>query len=175
MILKKMNKRGDVTDYITFLIIIFFLAVSLLVAAFVNNVMKEVITGTDINNTDVAEEAVNQIDNIIENTTDNGFTVIFAFLIIGMLVSSFLVRVHPVFIFLYIIFLAVSIFVAIPLANTYQLLVNNPAFASVGQYQIKTTWFLEHITKILLGVGAMTMIVTFGKLLGRNPSGGGDI
>jgi len=172
MKIKKMNKKGDVTDYITFLIIIFFLAISFLVAALVNSEMRNVITNTDINNTDVASEAVSQIDNIIENTTDNGFTLIFAFLIIGMVVSSFLVRVHPIFIFLYIIFLAVSLFVAIPLANTYQLLVNNPALASVGEHQIKTTWFMQHIAKILLGVGALTIIVTFGKLMNRDPTGG---
>ena len=172
MEIRKLNKRGDVTDYITFLILIFFLAVSFLIAAFVNYHIKDIITTTDINNTDVAVDAANQIDNIIENTTDNAFVAIFAFLIIGMIVSSFLVRIHPIFIFLYIIFLSISLFVLLPLANTYQLLVSNPTLQVVGQYQTKTTWIMEHLAKIVLGVGALTMMVTFGKLMNRSPGGG---
>jgi len=160
------NKRGDVSDIITFMVIIFFLAIALLVTAFAVNEMKEVITGSDLNKTNVATSSTDHMDQMISTTIQYGYISIFAFLIIGMLISAFMVRIHPVFLFIYIIFLAISIFIGVPLANTYQKVSEVDALSAIASQQTLIEWTMQYMPFILLGVGALSMIVTFGKLIG---------
>ena len=174
--LRRNNKRGDASDIITFLIIIFFLAVSLLVAVFVNDILaNDVIRGTQLNSTTVATDAAAQIDTITTKTVQRTFVMILAFLIIGMMVSSFMIRVHPIFLFLYIFILGITIFTAVPLANTYQMLIENTTLATIANQQTMTNWIMEHIVAILLGVGALSMIVLFGKFKNSTPGGSSDL
>jgi len=79
------------------------------------------------------------------------------------LVSSFLVRVHLIFIFIYIITLLCSILTSVYLANAYAMVVANGQLAALASNFATITWMMEHITKILLAVGAMSMIIIFGK------------
>ena len=158
------NKRGDVTDIITFLIIVFFLATSFLVVGFTNDKLKDVITDTDINDSIYSQSYTDAMDNITTNTLQNGFVAIFAFLIIGMMVSSFMVKIHPIFLFMYVIFLAIASFVAVPLANAYQMLMNAETIATVAGQQTTINWIMEHLVLITVGAGVISMIVTFAKL-----------
>lgn len=161
---KIQNKKGDVSDIITFMIIIFFLGVAFIVVAFVNDKFYDVVNDTELNETTVAPYVLTHLNNMTTITIQRGFVAIFAFLIIGMMLSSFLVRIHPIFIFMYIIFLAVSVFSVIPLANAYQLLINADALSEVASQQTMITWIMQHIVMIILGVGALSIIITFAKL-----------
>ena len=168
------NKKGDVTDYITFIIIIFFLAVSFLIVSFANDEISTMIKTTEFNDTAVGVKAAAQIDLMTSTIVQRGFVMFLAFLIIGMMVSSFMVRISPVFLFMYIIFLAVSIFVAFPLANAYQLLIETSALSSIASQQTMTNWVMQHFAQILLGVGGLSIIITFGKLVSGAPLGAGS-
>jgi len=161
------RKRGDPTDIVLFLVILFFLAVSIVIALFVNNIiLEDVISGTVLNSSSAYESINDSFTNVNELGVQRTFIFIFALLIIGILVSSFLIRVHPVFIFLYIIMLAVTIFVSIFLANSYATLVENPLFVEIASNYEMMTWVMQHIVKILIGVGALSMIIIFGKIGG---------
>lgn len=160
------NKKGDASNYITFVIIVFFLAVSLLITAFMNDQIYEAINTTELNDTSVSPNVLTQLDLMTTSTIQNGFVAIFAFLIIGMMVSSFMVRIHPIWLFIYIIFLAITLFTAMPLANAYQLLMNNEALSSVADQQNMINWIMENLVMITLGAGALSLIVTFAKLSG---------
>ncbi len=81
-----------------------------------------------------------------------------------------MVRVHPVFLFIYIITLIVAIFVAMYLGNAYELVVSNGQLATIADNYAMMTWVMEHITLILLGVGALSMIIIFGKVGGGGSS-----
>lgn len=173
--MKNINrKKGDASDIITFLVIVFFLAVSFLVVAFANNEISDVIKTTKLNSTNVSTSASDQIDTITTKTIQRSFVFIVAMLIIGMLISSFMVSVHPIFIFIYIFVLAVSIFSAVPLANTYEMLLNNALLSSIASQQTMMNWIMEKLVWVMLGVGALTMIVLFGKLRGNTGFSGGS-
>jgi len=163
------NKRGDVTEYILVPVILFFIAISFLVVALVNDQLKGVITDTALNETDIAGTITNQMDTITQTTIPNAFIVFFGFIALGMMVSAFLIRIHPVFMFLYIIFLAVSVFLTIFLANGYYEVASNDVFADIIDYQSPITWIWSHIVIIELALGALSMIITFGKLFGGTP------
>ena len=168
------NKKGDVTDYITWMVVIFFLAVSFLIVAFANDKLKGVVEDTALNETSIASDIVEDMDRITTTTVQNGFAAVAGILILGMMISAFMVRIHPVFLFMYIVFLAVSIFVCVPLANAYQLLTEAETLATIAAQQTIINWFMEHLIMITLGVGVLSMIVTFAKL-GAGGTNVGDI
>jgi len=160
------NKRGDVSDIITFIIIVFFLAVSFLVVTFANDKISDTIKESALNDTADAETFTSSIDRMTTTSVQRGFVAIFAFLIIGMMASSFLVKIHPVFLFMYIIFLAIAMFVCVPLANTYEILMNANAITGVASQQTMINWIMEHFVIITLGTGALSMIFALAKLTG---------
>jgi len=167
--LRKLEKKGDPTDIFLFLIIMFFIAISFVVVIFTNTKIHEIISTTALNESDAYSSIDAGFTNINDFIIQRGFTLFFAILIIGILVSSFLIRVHPVFIFIYIITLIASILTSVYLANAYAMVVANGQLALLADKFGTITWFMKHITKILLAVGAMSMIIIFGKI------GGGDI
>ena len=169
--LRKLEKKGDPTDIFLFLVIIFFIAISFVVVLFANNKIQGIISTTALNQSDAYESINASFTNINQFVVQRGFTLFFAVLIIGILVSSFLIRVHPIFIFIYIITLLASILTSVYLANAYAMVVANGQLASLASSFGTITWVMEHITKILLAVGAMSMIIIFGKMGGGDTTG----
>jgi uncharacterized membrane protein YphA (DoxX/SURF4 family) len=160
------QKRADPTDILLLLVLLFFLAVSFVVAGFMNSKIQDVISNTALNSSSAYESINDSFNNINTTGVQRGFVLFFALLVIGIMVSSFMIRVHPVFIFIYIITLVVAIFLAIYLANTYAMLQDNPLFAELSANNTLITWTMQHIIKILIGVGALSMIIIFGKVGG---------
>jgi hypothetical protein len=162
--------KGDPTDITLLLVMLFFLAISFVVAIYTNTILQSVISTTVLNES----AAFTSIDSAFENVNvygvQRGFVIFFGFLVIGILVSSFLIRVHPVFIFIYIITLGMAIFTSIYLANTYQMVAENAAFAAITANFASITFVMQHIGKILLGVGALSMVIIFGKIGGGGNS-----
>lgn len=168
------KRKGDPTDMLLFLIIVFFLAVSLAVVLFANGKIQEVISTTVLNSTEAYASINDAFTTINEYTAQRGFTLFFGILIIGIIVSSFLVKVHPVFIFIYIITLGITILTSVYLANAYAMVVANGQLATIADNYAMMTFVMQNIGKILLGVGALSMIVIFGKI-GGGSTGPGDI
>ena len=166
-----LRKKGDPTDIFLFLVIMFFIAISFVVAIFTNSKIHEIIATTALNESDAFASIDASFTNINSFVVQRGFTLFFAVLIIGILVSSFLVRVHPIFIFIYIITLIASILTSVYLANAYAMVVANGQFAALSSNFATITWMMQHITKILLAVGAMSMIIIFGKIGGGDTTG----
>ena len=163
------KRKGDPTDILLFLIIVFFLAISLVVVLYANSKIAEIIDTTVLNESEAYSSIHDSFTTINEYTAQRGFTLFFGILIIGIIVSSFLVRVHPVFIFIYIIILAVTILTSVYLANAYAMMVANDQLATISENYGMMTFIMQNIVKILLAVGALSMIVIFGKI------GGGDV
>ena len=170
MNLKPIRKKGDPTDITLLLIMLFFLAVSFVVVIFVNTKIQDVITETPLNDTSTSSSIVSAFENVNTYTVQRGFVLFFSLLVIAILASSFLIRVHPIFIFIYIFTLAFAIFIAVFLANTYEAVATNAAFASLTSSTTMITWIMQHIIEIMVAVGALSMIIIFGKVIG---GGGG--
>lgn len=157
------NKRGDVSDGIIFIVIIFFLAVSFLVGAFVNSKFQSIVQTTVLNQSTASQDIIDGLDRLTTSGIQRGFVMVFAFLIIGMMLSSFLVRVHPAWIFIYILTMGFAILITVPLANAYAALANAEAIRSVAEQQTMITYIMQHSVKILIGALALSMIILFAK------------
>lgn len=158
------NKKGQATNIILFLIVIFFLAVSLVTVIFVNDKIADVIKTTALNQTNVSSEITDSMDIINSDVVDNTFAFVGAILIIGMMISAFLSDRHPAWFFLYIIVLAISIFSAAPLANMYQAVIENPAFAaSVASNQVAINYFMNNYIKIIIVSSILSITIALTK------------
>lgn len=61
------------------------------------------------------------------------------------------------------------------LTNLYQAIIENAQFASIAANYPMITFIMQHSIKILIAVGALTMIVTFAKLSSPQTSIGGEL
>jgi len=165
-----LKRKGDPTDMILLLVMVFFLVISFVVALYTNEKVHDIISTTALNQSDAYSSIDSAFTTINEFTVQRGFLLFFGILIIGILVSSYMIRVHPIFMFIYIITLIVAIFVAMYLGNAYELVVSNGQLATIADNYAMMTWVMEHITLILLGVGALSMIIIFGKIGGGGSS-----
>jgi hypothetical protein len=164
------RKKGDPTDIILLLVMVFFLVISFVVTIYVNEKVHFVISTTVLNTTTAYKQIDSAFIQINEFTVQRGFVLFFAILIIGIMVSSFMIRVHPIFIFIYIITLGMAIFTSIYLANAYELVVTNGQLAAISENYAMMTYIMQHIAIILLAVGALSMIIIFGKVGGGGTS-----
>ena len=159
------SKKADATDGLMMMITLFFLAVSLLIVGFANSKISNIISTTDgLNSTTTATSAVTQLDLITSTYIQKGFAILFAFLCIGSLLTSFLVRVHPAFFFIYIITTGVMVILGAILGNVYNTLINNETLIDVASQQTMTNWIMTHIVVIMLAVVAISLIVLFAKV-----------
>ena len=168
------TKKGDVTDMVIFLITIFILAIGLFVMAFVVPSITQGLKATALNESAEGSDAIQELENFGTVGIQRGFFLVFIGLIISTLITSFLVRVHPIFLFLYIIFLGIAVFLGTYLGNAYEELISNPALASILVEQTLINIVMSNIIWILIGVGALSMIIVFSKFssLGRSGIGG---
>lgn len=162
------HKKGDVTEGLTFVVIIFFLAVSLLVSGFVITKIKLAVEDTALSNSTSAPDIIDGLDNLSTTGVQRAFVFLFAFLIVAMMMTAFLVRVHPAWLFLYVIFMAISVILAVLVSNTYSALINTEALRDYAATQTQITWVMTHSVKIVIGAVALSLIILFAK----PPAGG---
>ena len=176
--MRKIGRKGDASDPLIFLVVIFFLAVAFIATIFVNTQMAEIVSTSKLNESAAFSSIDSAFDNINKNAVDRGFALIFTLMIIFVFASGFLVRIHPIFLFIYIFFLAISIFTAVFIGNTYVKLQENPTLATITQEATMTSWIMNHIVIITLAIGIISMILVFSKIFSA-PTGigsdGGDI
>jgi len=157
------GKKADFTDVIIIIIIAFFLSIAFVTALFATSKFKEVIQDTLLGDTEQAAGLIAALENMSSNSVQNGFMMIFAFLAIATITSSFLVRVHPVWVWLYILFAGIGIFLAVPIANTYNMFISATAIAEIAGQQVKINYVMQHLVEIMIGIAALCMIVLFAK------------
>jgi len=157
------EKKGDVPDILVFLITIFILAVGLFVISYTSSRMADEYREAGLNSSAEGESAVESISNLGEKTIQRGFLLLFAGLIMGTMVSSFLSRVHPIFLIVYFFFLGLTVFIGIYLANAYDTLSSIPTFADTLASQTFINVIMQNMIPIIIGVGALSMIIVFAK------------
>ena len=162
-----MEKKGEITDIIGFIIIVFFLAVSMIASGIVLQKLKYVVQVTPLNSTDVGQQVIAAYDVITFQTIPNSYLAMFALLIVSQIITSFLVKYHPVFIVLFIIFAAVGIFASFIIQNAYSMFVNANGIVEIAEQMTRINWLWSHITIIMCAVSAITLIVLFARLPGQ--------
>ena len=157
------TKKGDLPDMLIFLVSITVLAIGLFVFAFIIPTISTGLGNAGLNDSAEGIVAVNALSDIGTRVIQNGFFLLFVGLIMGTMISSFLARTHPIFLFLYIIFLGITIFLATYLGNFYETFSSAEIFADTLASQTLINFVMNNIVKITLGVGALSMVILFSK------------
>ncbi len=167
------DKRGDVTDMLIFLILVFTFGVILFVLSFAVSEISDGLRISGLNNTAEGTSGIDQLEDFGVKGIQRGYFLLFVGFIISTLLTSFFVRTHPIFMFLYIFILGLTIFIGTFLGNAYNSLVNNPAFTEQLASQTLINLVMNNIVTILVAVGALSMIIVFSKFssFGRSTPG----
>lgn len=158
-----MNKKAELSDMLIWIITIFILAVGLFILMYIVPSISGGLRNAGLNNSAEGTQAIASLDRIGTNVINNGFLMLFAGLIMSMLITSFLVRTHPIFLFLYIFFLGITVLLGFYLGNAYEQMIDNPVFSSMVNTATFPNYVMRHIAEIATAVGAMSMIVVFAK------------
>lgn len=170
-----MNKRGDVTDIFTFLILLFILGVGLFVFAYIIPQITNGLGNAGMNDSTEGAEAIAELETFGTVQIQRGFFLLFVGLTISTFISAFLVRVHPIFMFLYIIFLILTAFIGTYLANAYDQMRNIPIFADTMASQTLINLIFENFLTVIIGVGAVSLVIVFAKFSSFGRSSGGQL
>ena len=155
------RKKGDITDSLAFLLTIFILAVGFFILAWIIPTITSGLNQANLNNTVEGANAINQLNDYGLNGIQRGFFFLFIGLCIAELISAYFVDTHPIWLFLYIIILAITIILAAYLGNTYESLINLSAFNGFQQGYI--TAIMQNIIKIVIGITSLSMVIIFSK------------
>ena len=158
-------KKGDLPDMLIFLVIIFIFAIGLLIFAFIIPQISLGLEGAGLNNSD-AQSSIDELTKLGEEGMQRGFLFLFTGFIMGLMISSFLVRTHPIFIFLYILFLGITVFLGTYIGNAFEQVATSDALAATTLDQGLISIVMQNIVVITLIVGALSMIIIFAKFSG---------
>ncbi len=170
-----MNKRGDVTDIFIFLILLFILGVGLFIFAFIIPQISEGLENAGMGESSEGANAVQQLEKFGTTQIQMGFFLLFVGLIISTLISAFLIRVHPIFMFLYILFIILTVFLGTYLGNAYDQMRNISIFAETMESQTLINLVFENLLTIIIAVGSLSLVIIFAKFSSFGRSSGGQL
>lgn len=159
-------KKGDLPDMLVFLITIFVFAIGLVILAFIIPQISLGLETAGMNSTEEGQSAIDELTELGEQGMQKGFLFLFTGFIMGLMISSFLVRTHPIFVFMYIIFLGLTLFLGTYIGNAFEQVATTSALAETTANQGLITIVMQNIVGITLAVGALSMIIIFAKFSG---------
>lgn len=170
------DKRGDVTDIMTvgfWLLVIGIGIVFIMFMIFqIVPALKDTVLGDDPQS-DAALDSLNTYGSL---AVPGAFLIVFFGLLLGVLVSSFFIRTHPIFIPVYILFAIISIIVAVALGNVWGNLKDVQDFQNVLNTNTITNiidTIMSNLVLVTMVVFLLTLVIIFAKPGGSQPEQGG--
>lgn len=162
------SKKGNVvSDLLVFMIVIFAFAVTMVLIYWAANSVADAILVAapqldrpGVNATEIANSTIGHIKVGYETLKWITYMVIIAYAI-GLILSNFLVRVHPVFVIAYILILAIVVIVSVPISNTYEGLMQDPLLGPSFQGFFGQSWIFLHLPYWIFFLGILAGIPLF--------------
>lgn len=156
-------KKGDLPDMLIFIVTIFILAIGLLIFAYIIPAISDGLAGAGLNESSAGYNAIEELSELGATGIQKGFFFLFIGLIMSIMITAFLTRTHPIFMFLYIIFLGVTLFLGAYLGNAFEQVATSPVLAETLGTQGYISIVMQNIVLITLVTGALSMIIIFAK------------
>ena len=156
------QKKGDLSDTLLFVITAFIFGVGMFVLMFVVPQISSGLRTAGLNDSTAMTNAINSIDSFVSIINYGTFFVMIG-LLMSILITSFLVRTHTVFLVMYILFIPISIILAVYLGNAYNTVATNTAFTAVYANASMINLFFENLVKITLVANFISIIIVFSK------------
>lgn len=160
-----MNRKAQIQQIAFILITLFTVGLCLLIGKIVLTNVDDALTTSGLH---TAESADSMDDfDAAWSIFDYMFVFVFFGLSVGLIITSFLIPTHPIFLGINIIGFFILIFVAAAIANVYGSLVDSstgelyPAVAG-GDFVI-VTFFIQHLPYFVCGLVLILSVVMYAK------------
>jgi len=162
------SKKGDLPDMLIFIVTLFIFAIGLLVLAFVVPAIADGLSQAGLNESSGGFDAIEEISELGANGLQKGFFFLMVGLIMSTMITSFLTRQHPIFLFMYIFFLGITLFIGGYLGNAFEQFATSPVLVDTLGDQGLISIVMQNIVIITLVTGALSMIIIFAKFSSVN-------
>lgn len=167
------NKKGAFADLFVFMIFALVIVLISVVMIFISGETKDQLQDS-LGNMDLHDTQGNNASQVIENTVgeaDLSFQALHwigVFLIVGMMLSiligSYLVTTKPVFFIPYIFVVIIAIIVSVPMANTYETLMEDATLSSTFAGFTGVNWIMLNLPIWITIIGITGGIIMFSRL-----------
>lgn len=161
------NKRSDFTGVLFLIVSIVAFGFFILVLGYVTPLISEKISD-EINSSDYRiNEAFGTSTSVSQNGLSNVWLILFAGLVIGLFITSWLIPTEPIFIPIFIILLVITVVVGHILSQAYLEFYSLSVFEDTAATQTIPAFILVNLPYIGLIVGLTSLVISFAK-----PKGG---
>lgn len=122
-LIRKKNKKGQIQNIAFFLILIFTVVFTLLVSKYILTEFNTALEDSDLHTTESRQSLVDM--SVAFPTFDNVILVVVIFLAIGLIITSFLIPTHPIFIVVNMFGIFFLAFMGMLLSNMYSDIISN--------------------------------------------------
>lgn len=159
-----MNNQGQsMIQPILIMVILFAFAIMGFVFIIFTTNLGEGLENSSLNDDPDQASAIASLKGLGQRYVGGTFVFIFFGLVIGLMITSFLIPEHPIFIIAYVLMLFVSIIIAGLIANSWAFIASNEYFVDLVSQQTAINFIMRNIVKIEIVLFALTMIIIFGK------------
>ncbi len=169
------NKKGDIPSLILAVVLIFIVGILLIFFARLRDPLYTALdqyfndTEDTLNSTE-AQAALIKIAKVEQTIWDFAFLAIAFGIVIALIMTAFATRIHVAFFWIYVIVSMTIIILSVMLGNAWEVLANDPGFAStIAQYPITNTILGSNFTPFV----AIVMFIFIMVLFGKTPGGQG--
>ena len=167
------NKRGGFTDLFLWmifsLVIIFISVIMIYIGNQTHDHLQDTLGTMDLDD-GRGNNASQVIDNTmgVVNTSYQSLYWIAIFLIVGMILSifigSYLVTTKPIFFIPYIFIVIIAVVVSVPLANSYETVMNNATLSSTFAGFTGANWIMLNMPIWIAIIGITGGIIMFSRM-----------
>jgi hypothetical protein len=168
------SKKGDLPDMFILIITLFIFAIGLLTLSFVVPSIADGLSDAGLNESQGGYDTIEALSDLGANGLQRGYFFLMVGLIMSTMITSFLTRTHPIFLFMYIFFLGITLFIGGYLGNAFEQFATSPVLVDTLGSQGLISSVMQNIVLITLITGALSMIIIFAKFssFGGSRSGG---
>ncbi len=159
------NKRGSIQDVFFFTVFVVGLAMFMILVHFIVNEVSEKMLESTLNESENARIALGSIETLTAQF-DPIWLFLFVALLMGVLISSFMIHSHPIFIPIYIILLGIVVVVGVIMNNIYLELTANATLAATAATHTFSNVIINNYVPVIIGVGVLSMIIIFARPVG---------
>uniref|UniRef100_A0A6H1ZIN2 Uncharacterized protein n=2 Tax=viral metagenome TaxID=1070528 RepID=A0A6H1ZIN2_9ZZZZ len=156
----KKNKKASVQDLLYVGITLFVFAMVILICFRISTSLNTEFQASDQIDA-YGKTAHQQITNLYPGIIDNSFLFVTVILSIGTLILAALVRIHPIFLPIYLLAWMFVIFLCAVFSNAYQEMAANPDLAALAAQMTLMNQVMTTLPFIIGIVGALLAIVMY--------------
>jgi len=160
-----MNKRGSIQDVFFFIVFVVGLAMFMILVNFITTEVSQELLNTTLNESNNSRIALGHYEDLTAQF-DPIWLFLFVALLIGVLISSFMIRAHHIFIPVYIILLGVAVVVGVIMNNIYLEFTENSVLAATAATHTFSNVIINNYIPVIISVGILSMIIIFARPVG---------